>query len=399
MSRPTTKELFIRERLIEAREARGVTQADLAKGIGSATSTISNWERGHQAPEPASFHRLASALGVPTHYFLRPLPDHGTGAIFFRSLSNATSRSRSRERARVRWLQDISLTLQKILDFPKVDFPQFIEPGAYVRLGHADLERIAADMRKHWRLGEGAIKNMVLVAENAGTVIGVDEVGSTKIDGQGNWSECDHRPYMLLASDKNTAFRRQMDVAHELCHLILHRGVDEDELARNFEIIEDQAKYMACAFLLPHRSFSAEINSLSLNGFLELKKKWRVSVGAMIMRAYHLEILSEAAAHKLWKFRATRGWHKMEPLDAPHETPVDQPHLLRRSIKMIVDAKVRTKPDLLSYDLCLGAADVEMLACLEPHYFAESENVILFEPKLKQTNDNRVDVPPLKRPN
>ena len=151
---------------------------------------------------------------------------------------------RSRERARMRWLQDISLTLQKILEFPTVDYPQFVEPGEYVRLGHADLERIAMDMRRHWRLGEGAIKNIVLVAENAGTVIGVDEVGSTKIDGQGNWSECDHRPYMLLASDKNTAFRRQMDVAHELCHLVLHRGVDEDELTRNFEIIEDQAKYM-----------------------------------------------------------------------------------------------------------------------------------------------------------
>jgi hypothetical protein len=144
----------------------------------------------------------------------------------------------------MRWLQDISLTLQKILEFPTVDYPQFVEPGEYVRLGHADLERIAMDMRRHWRLGEGAIKNIVLVAENAGTVIGVDEVGSTKIDGQGNWSECDHRPYMLLASDKNTAFRRQMDVAHELCHLVLHRGVDEDELTRNFEIIEDQAKYM-----------------------------------------------------------------------------------------------------------------------------------------------------------
>jgi Zn-dependent peptidase ImmA (M78 family)/transcriptional regulator with XRE-family HTH domain len=398
MSRPTTKEFFVRERLIEARDARGVTQADLGKAIGCGASTISNWERGHQAPEPPSLDHLASALGVSTRYFLRPIPHHGTGAIFFRSLSNSTARVRTRERARIRWLQDISITLQQILDFPKVNFPQFVEPGAYMRLSQGDLERIALEMRKHWQLGEGPISNMVLVAENAGAVVGVDEIGSIKIDGQGNWSECDHRPYILLACDKNTAFRRQMDVAHELTHLVLHRGVDEDELARNFETIEEQAKYLACAFLLPHRSFSAEINSLSLEGFLSLKRKWRVSVGAMIMRAYYLEILSEAAAQRLWKYRATRGWHKAEPYDSPCDTPVDEPRLLRRSIEMLVSAKVRTKSDLLTFDFCLGASDVEMLACLPAHYFVESAAIPPFEPKLKETNDNRSVVSPLRRP-
>jgi hypothetical protein len=118
----------------------------------------------------------------------------------------------------------------------------------------------------------------------------------------------------------------------------------------------------------------------------------------MTMRAYHLEILSEMAAQRLWKFRATRGWHKIEPFDAPHETPVDEPRLPRRSIELLISSKVRTKSDLLNYDFCLGAIDVEMLACLPPHYFAESATVVPFEPRLKQNNDNRVDVPPLRRP-
>jgi Zn-dependent peptidase ImmA (M78 family)/DNA-binding XRE family transcriptional regulator len=384
MSRPSTKEFFVKERLVEARDARGVTQAALAESLQRSRFTISNWERGEQAPEPASLEQLANVLGIPTGYFRQAMPEHGNGAIFFRSLASAAARARTRERARVRWLQHLSLTLQRTLDFPAVRFPKVLDRGDYKKLGKDDLEQIADAVRKYWRLGEGPIKNIVLVVENAGAVIGVDETGSTKIDGQGNWSNADHRPYILLARDKYTAFRRQMDVAHELAHLILHCGVSQEELEQNFETIEDQAKFLACAFLLPHRSFAAEVFSLSLDGLLSLKAKWKVSVGAMIMRAHQLEMLSDTAAQRLWKYRATRGWHRREPLDLPSETPVEEPRLLRRSIEMIIQAKVRSKMDLLQSDICLGAADVEQLASLPAHYFFDSAAIVALEPKLKE---------------
>jgi Zn-dependent peptidase ImmA (M78 family)/DNA-binding XRE family transcriptional regulator len=401
MARPSTKDFFVKARLTEAREARGITQAYLATALDRTRFTVSNWERGEQAPEPAVLERLANLLSVPIGYFRQPMPAHGTGAIFFRSLANATARARSREKARVRWLQHISLTLQKTLDFPMVNFPKLVGPGDYKKLRTDDLENIAEGLRKHWRLGDGAIKQMVLLVENAGTVVGVDETGSTKIDGQGNWSDADHRPYILLALDKNTAFRRQMDVAHELSHLILHYGVSEAELDQNFEKIEEQAKYLACAILLPYRSFAAEVFSLSLDGLLTLKPRWRVSVGAMIMRAHQLEMLSDEAAQRLWKYRTMRGWHRREPLDLPTETPIEEPRLLKRSIEMIVQANVRSKTDLLETDICLGASDVEQLASLSPHYFFESATVVPFEPKLKERNElnNQGAVLPLRKPN
>ncbi len=70
MSRPSTKDFFVKERLAEAREARNITQTDLAKALQRSPSTLSNWERGEQAPEPASLEQLARALGVSTGYFL-----------------------------------------------------------------------------------------------------------------------------------------------------------------------------------------------------------------------------------------------------------------------------------------------------------------------------------------
>lgn len=383
MSRPTTMGFFVKERLIEAREARGSTQTDLAKLLGRSGSTISNWERGEQAPEPNSLRNLAVHLGVSPSYFTRPMPDYGDGAIFFRSFATATVRIRTREKAKVRWLQHISLTLQNTLEFPPVNVP-FIEIGAYKSLKTVDLERIASEVRAHWKLGESPISNLILIAENHGVVVGIDEAGSISIDGQGTWSNADNRPYILLTKDKYTAFRRQMDVAHEIAHLVLHKGVTDEQLQQDFDTIEEQAKYFACALLLPDRSFSAEIFSLSLDGFLSLKKRWKTSVGAMIMRAHQLEILTTEAAQRLWKYRATKGWNRREPFDLPSETPIEEPRLLRRSIEMIVSENVRTKRDLLLTDIGLGAADVEIIAALPVGYFAESANVIPFEPRLRE---------------
>jgi Zn-dependent peptidase ImmA (M78 family)/transcriptional regulator with XRE-family HTH domain len=401
MSKRTTKGSFVRERLPEARDARSMTQDQLAKAIGRSNTTVCNWERGEQAPEPAVLDAVAQARGLAPGYFLRPAPAHGSGAIFFRSLESATARVRTRERARLRWLQHISLTLQERLEFPEVDVPACVGPGEYRRLGLADLERIAAELRAHWCLGEGPVPNMVLVAENAGVVVGLDDVGSTKIDGQGNWSEADGRPYMLLAKDKNTAFRRQMDVAHELAHLVLHRGATEEDLVRDFVLIEEQAKYLACALLLPHRPFASELLSLSLDGFLALKPRWRVSIGAMIMRAHQLELLTNEGAKRLWKYRATRGWHRHEPMDSPDENPVEEPRLLRRSIEMIVDERVQSRRELLESDICLGAADVEVLAALPSGYFSKggAAEVIRLEPRLRRQGEaTKGDVVPFRRP-
>ena len=389
MSRPTTRGIFVKERLAEAREARGLTQKDVSRSIGKGESTVSNWERGGQAPEPIALPDLADALGVYPSYFLKPMPDHGDTPIFFRSLAIATVRARTREKAKVRWLQHISMTVQEVLDLPEINIPEPIQGQDYLKLKTEDLETIASDVRSFWDLGEGPIKTMVLVAENAGIVVGVDETGSTAIDGQGTWSAADGRPYILLATDKYTAYRRQMDVAHELSHLILHRFVKEDDLIRNFELIERQAKYLAGAILLPPRSFAAELPSLSLDGFLSLKRRWMTSIGAMIMRAEHLELISSDMAASLWRYRTTRGWNRKEPYDLPDETTVEQPCLLRRCLELIIEEGGRSKSALLETDIGLGAGDIEMLTALPPRFFApDSAPVIRLEPKLRGGRDD-----------
>ena len=52
------------ERIRQAREARGLTMADLARSAGLSPGAISRIERGERAPGSATLQRLAQALGI-----------------------------------------------------------------------------------------------------------------------------------------------------------------------------------------------------------------------------------------------------------------------------------------------------------------------------------------------
>lgn len=52
------------ERIRAAREARGLTMADLARSAGISAGAVSRIERGERAPGSVTLRRLAQALGV-----------------------------------------------------------------------------------------------------------------------------------------------------------------------------------------------------------------------------------------------------------------------------------------------------------------------------------------------
>ncbi|MDA8248901.1 MAG: XRE family transcriptional regulator [Rhodospirillales bacterium] len=372
---------FQAERLVEARDSRGLTQVALADLINRTSPSISRWESGNQSPEPEALDTLARALNLPVSFFLRPKPDHGGRPMFFRSMASTTQALRRRTCGRLHWAEDISLVLQEWLDLPVVDVPQF-EATDYREIGDADIERMASECRKRWNLGNGPIADVLLVMENAGICIVKEEVGSVAMDGLSHWSECDRRPYVLIASDKDTCARSRLDAAHELGHLVLHRRVGEKTLAdaAAFKDVERQAFLFAGAFLLPAESFAAEVWSPSLNGFLPLKERWRVSLGAMIKRCRTLGMIGDEYEQRLWKHYSARGWRKAEPLD--DMLPVETPRLLARSVRLLIDELVKTREQLLA-DFRLPASDVESLCGLPRGYMSAAESEVIALPRLR----------------
>jgi Zn-dependent peptidase ImmA (M78 family)/DNA-binding XRE family transcriptional regulator len=373
---------FQPERLIEARDSRGLTQVALAELVNRQSSSISRWETGIHPPESEVLEALGKALNVPVAFFMRPVQNHGHAPLFFRSMASTTQIIRKRTEVRLRWAQDISLKLQESIDLPAVNVPH-LEVNDYREIRDEDIERAANQCRKRWDLGSGPISDLLLALENAGIIVVKEEVGTVKMDGLSNWSSADDRPYMLIAKDKDTCVRSRMDAAHELGHLVLHRGLKPKTLnnGADFKEIERQAFYFAGAFLMPEESFASEIWSPSLNAFVSLKERWKTSVGAMIMRCRVLEIIGEDHERRIWKYYSAKGWRKSEPLDDSFIP--EEPRLLSRSVQLLIDEGLFTHAELLN-DFLLHAQDIESLCNLPTGYMTARKAEILHLPKLKE---------------
>lgn len=357
-------------RLAQARMARSMTQIALGRMIGRSSGTLSKWESGDQQPEAEALERLSTCLGLPSAWFLKPVPNYGESVCFFRSTAAATKTAQAIAQVRLKWLNEISLDLQQFLEWPDINLPT-LDQIDHKNISEEDIEEAAALCRNTWKLGLGPISNMLLALENSGVICTREELGYTRMDGASQWFLTDGRPYVFLSADKANAMRSRFDAAHELGHLVLHRSVTGLDFTKRNPEIERQAHRFASAFLLPAESFAAEISHPSLDTFLTLKPRWKVSVAAMIVRCADLGIIDEAYTIRLWKNYSARGWRRGEPLD--DSIPVEKTKLLPRAIELILSSGVFDRPGIVS-TLGLSQSDTESLCGLPLGWLSETKN-------------------------
>jgi Zn-dependent peptidase ImmA (M78 family)/transcriptional regulator with XRE-family HTH domain len=387
---------FIPGRLSEARDARRIpSMSALARQLGINPSTVSRWEEGDSSPDPETLQRLAAELQVRPEYFLRD-PLAAKEPVFFRSLASTLSRDLNYQRAQMRWLQEISSTLENYVDLPNLDLPDVLGGASWRQLRDSDLDAIALDLRRHWRIGDGPCTDVVSVLERVGFVVGTIEMGTAKLDGLCSWSPIDGRPHILLATDKMSFPRRQMDAAHEMAHALLHRGVSEEEFQTDLKAIEAQAFRLASAFLMPATTYPLEVKSASLAQLLVLKERWRVSVKAQIRRLVDLRLITPEYATQMYKLHSAKGWTKEEPLDKQWEP--SKPRVLREALQLIVDERVRTKADLLAVEFTIAPDDLTNLVGLPQGWFdRDPAEVVRLKPTSRPPMLQAGDVIPFRR--
>lgn len=372
---PTGMPGFVPGRLSEARAARRIpSMSSLARSLSLSPSTVSRWEDSGSSPDADTLARLAQFFDVRPEYFLRPVHE-SPRPVFLRSLASTLVRDLSYQAAQMRWLQEISHTIEHYVDLPTLDVPDVMGGASYGQLRDEDIEQIALDLRRHWRIGEGPCVDMIPLLERVGFVVAVIEMGTSKLDGLCSWSPVDDRPYILLASDKMSFARRQMDAAHEMAHAVLHRNVTAEELKRNLKVIETQAFRLASAFLLPSTTFSVEMRAPSLDRLVVAKERWRVSVKAQIKRLADLEVIPGEYATHLYKIYSAKGWSKEEPFD--RQWVPSQPRMLHDALHLIVDEGVRSKADLMAVEFTVSPGDVENLTGLPAGWFSRERATVL----------------------
>ena len=98
--------------------------------------------------------------------------------------------------------------------------------------------------------------------------------------------------------------------------------------------------------------------------YKQLKKKWKVSIAAMIRRAEKLNIITKEEYQALIRIMQRRGQRKEEPLDDVLITAA--PALLKASVMMLLQENVFTAKEFMDelsneYKLSISPEEVEYL--------------------------------------
>ncbi len=338
----------IPERLQQARLAKGLSQPELAflLGLDLTRQSISQYERGTHAPKPEVVEAIHEKLGFPVDFFYKEIAYRRANPIFFRRYKTAKAKIQGILETKVLWVGESLSYLRNFLDFPK--FNVFKLTKKRKEYTQEEIEAIAVDVRKHWGLGLNPISDLILLLENNGFIITKFKFGRKELDACSTryLQDGEERPLICLSGDK-TSVRSRFDAAHELGHMVLHSWFDDNDASDkdNHERMEQEANYFAGAFLMPRETFLKEAHSLtSIDSYVYLKKRWKVSIAALIQRYKNLGVLRDSQYQYLQRQISFRGFRKEEPLDdvIKHE----EPQVFSKSIRLLVENNIQSVDEI-----------------------------------------------------
>ncbi|WP_124048097.1 MULTISPECIES: helix-turn-helix domain-containing protein [Bacillus subtilis group] len=357
------------------REAKGMTTREFADRIGVSHQMVSKYENGQSMPTPSLLDKMILELNLPFRFFLKPLNENITGKpVFFRSRAISSKKLKKIHEIKLEWLIEVQHYLDNILDFPSVNLPSNVKNNSFFQpLDFEDIDEIAMQLREAWGLNAGPISNLILLMEKNGIVVSKVTMADIKIDACSAWDK-QGRPFILLGNNKRSFSRSRFDLAHELGHLILHRHLKLNEFndKKIYNRLEEEADYFASSFLLPKESFMEEFISSSLEYFISMKKRWKLSIQALVYRASSLNLISDNQKSYLWRQISSKGWRKGEPFEpAIEEIPV----LLKQAFDLIIEHQVKSK-NQLAEEISLNIEEIESLANLDEGFLREVDEFV-----------------------
>lgn len=355
---------FNGERLSYARKYRGLSVTELADKVGVQRQTVSMYENNKLTnPEYDKIKKFSEILNFPTRFFMeKSNVKFEKSATYFRSLMTTNKLYRTEQEVKIELISIIYEFLSGYLNFQPLNLPDIdIE---------ASPEEAATILREHWNLGNRPIDNLIYLAESNGLIVAGFNSNSDAVDAFSHKIASDLTDTYLIGYSKNksSATRIHFDIAHELGHILLHNWKEDLECLdkTEFDSMEKQAHKFAAAFLLPAETFIPDVLGYEgqLSHYIELKKKWKVSISAMIIRAKDLGLISPEVYQKMMRNMQKLGIRKVEPLDDILTTA--KPSLLKQAVVALFEDGAFTPKEFIdelssAYGLTLNPELIEEL--------------------------------------
>lgn len=371
------KSQFSAQKLTYARIARGMTMKKLSELANISRQMISNYEAGKTTPKGSNLLKLADVLNFPPSFFGNYTQPLNPGAEFFRSQSATSKRLRDMQKVRLLFARNIFDTLSVYVKFPKINLPASLDID-FDQISNNTIASKAKELRTLWGFDNVIpIPNLVKVAEANGIIIAKANMKDSKLDAVSKWIV--DRPFILLTDNGESSVRRRFNVAHEIGHLLLHSSVESiyDLTSKEMKLLEKQANMFASYFLLPNKAFMDTLMTTSIEGYVDLKRYWKVSIQAMIYKTRFLELITDDQYLYLSKKIAWNKWKKSEPLD--NTIPMEEPALFSTVYKMITDHGLMTNQGLKA---TLSLPDDE-LSKMVGEIVLKHSSIGMNQPKLK----------------
>ena len=303
--------------VILGREARGLSQKELADMLGITQGRISKIEMGLLPVPDDLLDTLSRELDYPTHFFFQEgsLAGVGVTEIFHRKRQDVPKKTLSKVYAQMdirhRHMTALLRAVEIPCNVPRLDIDEY---G-----GHP--EEIARLLRERWNLPRGPIQDLTDTVEEAGIVVITVDFETPRIDAISRWLP--GLPPLFFVNKNSPKDRYRWSLTHELGHVVMHSLPNTD--------MEKQANRFAAEFLLPEREIRADLSHLDLAKLAILKRYWKVSMAAILHRANELGPITSNQARYLWSQMARAGYKTQEPIEL--EAGGEQPNLLNELIE------------------------------------------------------------------
>jgi len=369
---------FLRsERITYARELRGLTKTALARMIDKSPAAITQFESGLK-PDISTLVSIAKSLEVPLSFFSveKNTPTPTIEEFHFRARASVTQMMKSRSRRYAERVIDIFRFFEEY----GVEFPS--ENVTPVQASFEDgmlIPDAASRVRFEWGLQNRPIHDLFGLFEQNGIFVVLLNQEYKELEACATWFGS--RPCIMLAyNNVVSASRIQFDLAHELGHLFLH---DESFVETEKE---PQAHAFASSFLMPAESYLLDSpGKWHLGMFLEIKRKWHVSIQAALRRSRDLNAISDSNYRWGMVDLSKKGYR----LNEPGEFALGEPSLLRQAVELVKDRlsleDIAHAVHILPYELedILRSQKVpeETIKSLRIHESVKKGKVVTFTPR------------------
>ena len=312
-----TSKLEARGELLTAlRLSRELTQVELAALVGISQAALSKIESGEARLDLQTWRKVADELMVPLSAFRAAELSTVPASIFHRKQRSTPKSAVNKVAAE---LSLVRLRVRDLIGDQATSLRRHDLEG-----GFNTPQEIARDVRDELGLGRDPLRDLVAILEGAGVLVLRWPLESIQVDAIASWQD-DSVPVILIG-DHVPADRQRFTVAHELGHAVMH----ETEAGKEQEV---EADAFAAEFLAPRSEIAKEWPSYaSLDALVLLKRRWGISLSALIRRGKDIGRLTEQE-YRQWNIHlSTTGMHRREPDPSERENPTVLTTAIRKSL-------------------------------------------------------------------